>query len=389
MFSSLIITGARQVGKTRLLKEVYSDLPYVTLDDPVQFRTAAMDSGSFFNINPPPVVVDEIQYAPELFPQIKIIADSSREKGLFLMSGSQQFSLMNNVSESLAGRIGVLNLLGLSLRELGDIDFTQPFLPTREYIEARKKKDVPPASKDVWSIIQKGSLPEMQYPDTDWEMFYAAYVKTYIERDVRQLTNVGDELTFLRFMTAVAANSGMLLNNASISREIGVSQPTVERWISILRTSNIIYLLQPYYNNALKRAVKTPKLYFLDTGLACYLTGWNNPQVLERGAAAGKLFETLVVGEVIKSYTNAGREAPLYFYRDKEQNEIDLLIFENGTLYPIEIKKHANPQSDDISAFRYLDNIPGVVRGPGALICTYDRDASLGQNTRVMPLGLV
>jgi predicted AAA+ superfamily ATPase len=386
MFPALIVTGARQVGKTTLLRKVNPRTPYITMDDPVQFHAAADDPGNFFKVNPPPLVVDEIQYTPNLFPYIKMLADNSGKKGLFFLSGSQQFHLMKNVSESLAGRIGILNLLGLSRREIQGADFRKPFLPSAEYLEARKRTAVPLTHKEIWTAIHQGSLPEMQRSGMNWEIFYAAYVKSYLERDVRELTKIGDELTFLKFMSAAASNTGNLLNYASIAHDIGVSLPTVERWISILSASNIIYLLPPYHNNIRKRALKTPKLYFLDTGLAAYLTRWNNPEVLEHGASAGAFFETWVIAEIIKSYANAGKEPPLYFYRDKEQNEIDLLIHENGVLYPLEIKKRATPKKDDIKAFRILEDIPEITRGPGGLICLYDRITPLGEKDRVIPL---
>ncbi len=389
MFPAVIVTGARQVGKTTLLREAEPGLPYVTLDDPVQLQTAVEEPGTFFRTNPPPVVVDEIQYAPGLFPYVKMIADDERGKGLFFMSGSQQFHLMKNVGESLAGRVGVLNLLGLSRREIAGEDFAAPFLPTPTYLNERKKSVSAQPYKDVWAAIHRGPMPEMQREGMDWQLFYAAYVRTYIERDVRELTKVGDEIAFARFMTAVAANTGNLLNGASLSRDVGVSLPTVERWISILLASGIIYLLQPYHNNVLKRALKTPKVYFLDTGLAAYLTRWTTPDVLENGAMAGAFFETYAVAEIVKSYTNAGQEPPLYFYRDKEQNEIDLLIHENGVLYPIEIKKSANPGRGDVKTFGAVENIPGIRRGPGGAVCLYDDLTALGDRDSAIPLGYI
>jgi predicted AAA+ superfamily ATPase len=301
---------------------------------------------------------------------------------------------MKGVAESLAGRISVLNLLGLSRRDIAgstslNSSFTTPFLPTEAYFNSRANTLTIGSYADVWDAMFRGSLPLAQYPQSDWQLLYSSYLKTYIEREVRQLMNVGNEVAFLKFMTAIAANSGQLLNLTSISNHIGMSLSTVERWLSILITSNLVYLLQPYHNNILKRAIKTPKLYVLDTGLICYLTRWLNPEVLEHGAAAGEIFETYVVSEIIKSYTNAGIEPPLYFYRDKEQNEIDLLIHENGVLYPLEIKKHANPRADDIKAFHVLEKIPGITRGSGGVICLYDRLVSLGEHDAVIPLDYI
>jgi len=389
MFGAVLVTGARQVGKTTLLRDdiLKGCASYVTLDDPA-LLAASEQGGTFFKDNPPPVFVDEIQYAPALFRHIKIMLDTIKKEGLFFLSGSQQFKMMKNVGESLAGRLGILNLPGLSMREKYGTDFTEPFLPTDEYFSARKKQYSGIPYPDVWREIHRGSMPKLfANPDMDWQMFYAAYVKTYIERDVRDLTQVGDEVKFLRFMTVAAGCTGQLLNIASMARDIGISQPTAERWLSILVTSNLVYLLAPYHNNITKRAVKTPKLYFLDTGLAAYLTRWNNPDVIKNGAMAGAFFETFVVSEIIKTYANNGiLEYPLYFYRDRDGKEIDLLIEENGTLYPIEIKKYADPVKSDAAAFGLLDKIPNMKRGNGGIVCLYDNLITLNGNDKVIPL---
>jgi len=391
MFGAVLVTGARQAGKTTLLKEIVGGATYVTLDDPLQMNSAVNLGATFFKDNPPPVFVDEIQYAPGLFPQIKIILDRERKKGQFFLSGSQQFRMMKNVSESLAGRLGILNLPGLSLREMFGVSSDMPFLPTDEYFAQRKNGMAKIPYSDIWQIIHRGCMPELcANPDFDWQMFYASYVKTYIERDVRDLTQVGDEIKFLRFMTVSAGCTGQLLNIASLARDVGISQPTAERWLSILVTSNLVYLLAPYHNNVTKRAVKTPKLYFLDTGLAAYLTRWNTPEVLKNGAMAGAFFETFVISEIIKSYGNNGiLEFPVYFYRDRDGNEIDLLIAENGTLYPIEIKKHADPDKSDISGFSVIDKIPGVKRGQGGVVCLYDSLVTLAGKDKVIPVALL
>lgn len=388
MFGAVLVVGPRQVGKTTLLKHYAKNIKYVTLDDPLLLASAREESGTFFKDNPPPLFIDEIQYAPELFPQIKIITDRDKQKGQFLMSGSQQFHLMKNVSESLAGRLGLITLLGLSLREKQGNLFSDSFLPTEEYFNSRKKISAAFSYDEIWQFIHRGSMPELSAnEDYDWQMFYGAYVKTYIERDVRQLTQVDDELKFMQFMTVVASRTGQLLNLASIARDVGISSPTAERWLSILVTSNIVYLLKPYFNNITKRTVKTPKMYFLDTGLAAYLTRWNTVDVLKNGAMAGAFFETFVIAEVIKSYYNKGvLDLPLYYYRDKNMKEIDLLIEEGGTLYPLEIKKHADPNKKDVSAFSVLDKIPDIERGPGGVICMYDRLITLKDEDKVIPV---
>ena len=388
MFGAILVAGPRQVGKTTMLQRMTEGFNYVTLDDIIIRAGAQEQSGTFFKDNPPPVFVDEIQKAPELFPQIKMLIDRDHRKGQFFMCGSQQFQMMKGVSESLSGRIGLVTLLGFSLRERYGIACELPFLPTEEYFTVRKKHLAEVSYDDVWNSIHRGSMPELcENPNFDWQMFYGAYVRTYIERDVRDLSEVGDTVKFARFMTAAAASTGQLINLASMARDVGVSQPTAERWLSILVASNIVYLLRPYSNNITKRAIKTPKLYFLDTGLAAYLTRWTSADVLKSGAMAGAFFESFVLSETIKSYYNKGIiDPPLYFYRDKDMNEIDLLIEENGTLYPLEMKKHADPQKKDMDAFDLLDKIPGVRRGPGGVICLYDRLVSLKGSDRVIPI---
>jgi predicted AAA+ superfamily ATPase len=387
MFSAVLVTGARQVGKTTLLKHIMDAIPYLTLDDPILLQSAIEEAGSFFKIAPPPVIVDEIQYAPNLFRYIKMIADDSGKKGQFFLTGSQQFKMMKNVSESLSGRIGIINLLGLSLREIMNDSFNEIFVPTEEYFTKRKLSAKQMEYMGVWKIIQKGSMPAMYSEELDWQMFYAAYTKTYIERDVRELTQVGDELKFIKFMTAIASRTSQMLNLSSVANEVGISVPTADRWLSILLSSNIVYLLQPYYNNITKRTVKTPKLYFLDTGLAAYLTKWNTPEVLEAGAMAGAFFETFVVAEVLKSYYNAGvLEPSLYYYRDKDAKEVDMLIEQNGTLYPVEIKKTSNPGKEHIDNFSVLDKIKGLEVGTGGVICMYDKNIHINDRNVTIPV---
>ncbi len=387
MFGAVLVTGPRQVGKTTLLKRITRDFAYVTLDDPIMLQSAQEEAGTFFKNTPPPIFVDEIQYAPNLFPYIKMMIDSEHKKGQFYMSGSQRFLMMKDVTESLAGRLGLIELPGLSLREINGVAFDEPFIPTEEYYADRKKDLKETSYKETWNTIHRGSMPLMHAEkDIDWALFYGSYVKTYIERDVRDLTQVGDEGKFLKFMTVLAACTGQLLNLASVARDVNISPPTAERWLSILQTCQVVYLLQPYHNNLIKRAVKTPKIYFLDTGLAAYLTKWNTPEVMQNGAMAGAFFETFVIAEVMKSYLNKGKDAPIYFYRDKDMNEIDLLILRGQTVYPIEIKKHADPDKKDISAFRILDRIPGTERGQGGVVCMYDNLITLKGEDKIIPV---
>lgn len=384
IFKTVLVTGARQVGKTTMLRNIKSDINYITLDDMILQQVAIEDPKMFLKTNRAPIIIDEIQYAPSLLRYIKMQVDNTDKKGLFYLTGSQQFNLMNDVSESLAGRIGILNLLGLSLREITNSRFNLPFIPTDDYIQKRENSLKEVSYEQIWNIIHKGSMPAMYGEENDFEMFYATYVTTYIERDVRSLTQVGDTLNFLKFMTSLASRIGQLLNLNSIATEIGISVPTAQRWLSILVSSNIVYILEPYYNNIMKRAVKTPKVYFLDTGLAAYLTKWKNKDVLEAGTMAENFFENFVIVEIIKSYYNSGElRPPIYFYRDKEQKEIDLIIEENGKLYPIEIKKSANPSKEMIQNFKVLEKVKEV--GDGAIICMYDNILNLDEKNKVIP----
>ena len=388
MFGAILVSGPRQVGKTTMLKNVTKDISYTTLDDIIVRTSAQEQSCTFFKDNPPPVFVDEIQKAPILFEQIKMYIDKDHKKGQFFMCGSQQFKIMKGISETLSGRIGLITLLGYSLREIKNVDFNIPFIPTEKYFAERKQTLTEIEYGEIWNIIHRGSMPELcENLDFDWQMFYGAYLRTYIERDVRELTEIGDAVKFSKFMVAVAAMTGNLLNLASLARDVGISQPTAERWISILVASNIVYLLQPYSNNITKRVIKTPKVYFLDTGLAAYLTKWNTSDVLKNGAMAGAFFESFVVSEIIKSYYNKGvLEPPIYFYRDKDMNEIDLIIEDAGVLHPIEIKKHADPSKQDIKAFKLLDKIPNISRGEGGVVCLYDNLISLTDMDRIIPI---
>lgn len=384
LFKAILVTGARQVGKTTMLKNLKPNINYVTLDDMLLNQSALEEPDLFLKSNKPPVIIDEVQYAPNLLRYIKMAVDKSEKKAMFYLTGSQQFHLMNDISESLAGRVGIVNLLGLSLREINGIHFNGPFIPTNSYIEKRKNYKLNFSYDEIWEIIYKGSMPALYQKESDVELFYSMYVNTYIERDVRNLTQVGDTISFLKFMTSLASRIGQLLNLNSVATEVGISLPTAQRWLSILVSSNIVYLLEPYYNNIMKRAVKTPKLYFLDTGLAAYLTRWKNKDVLEAGNMAGNFFENFVIVEIIKSYYNSGvLQLPIYFYRDKDKREIDLIIEQNGKLHPIEIKKSAKPTKDMIANFKVLDKLGQL--GSGAVICMYDNILDLDENNKAIP----
>jgi hypothetical protein len=396
MYPAVIVTGPRQVGKTTTLKQNYQNAKFVTFDDPGEVLYATESPKQFFQTHKPPVILDEVQYVPELFRYIKLIADDTQQSGMFYMTGSQTFKLMECATESLAGRIGIIELMGLSLREILDIRNTLPFIPTTDYIDEAERHKKPISNDYLWKIIHKGSMPKLYTSDaydneTEWSQYYSNYLRTYIEKDIRAIINIGNERAFMQFMRLLAANTGQMINFSSIASEIGKEINTVKAWVSALLNSGIIYVLQPYFSNINKRIVKTPKVYFLDTGLCSYLTGWYTAHQLQFGAMSGAFFETFVISEIIKSYRNNGIDIDMRFsyYRDKDQREIDLIIEENGKLYPIEIKKTANPSANDISAFRLLDNEPNKKLGGGALIYSGDEVRLLKDNIRAIPVGVI
>ena len=387
MKGAVVVTGARQVGKTTLIETLKPDIPKITFDDLPIRQQAIAEPSVFFDFYPPPLFIDEVQYAPVIFHYIKILLDKSRNKGDFFLTGSQSFELMENVTESLAGRAGIMELYGLSLREINGEKWSKPFLPTMEYLKERITSKTVNTVPKIWEIIHRGCFPELvTNPDFSWQTFYADYVKTYIERDVRKLTKVADEDSFYKFMTVCAAMTGQMLNISSLAKDVGISEPTAKRWLSILKTSGLVYLLKSYSNNAINRAVKTPKLHFLDIGLAAYLTRWLTPENLLSGAMSGHFFESFVIGEILKSYANAGLEVDLYHLRDGHQKEIDLLIHENNTLYPIEIKTSAEPSIKDIKNFTMLDGVRNVNIGEGGVICMAKDLLPLQGQHKIIPL---
>lgn len=397
-YKAVLLTGPRQVGKSTLLKRLFPGRKYVSLDDPFLEEQASQNGSMFMMLNQPPVTIDEVQRAPGLFRYIKIKCDDTEDKGLFCLSGSQQFKLMENVSETLSGRISILELPGLSLREIQGDRFNERFLPTMAYVLERQKTVKEP--RNIWDIIHRGSYPALQDQSLEWNPFYADYVRTYIERDVRALSAVQDLDVFRRFMIAAAARTGEMLNYSNIADEVGKDVTTIKNWISILEASGIIYLLEPYASAALKRAIKTPKLYFRDTGLACYLTRWLTSDALAYGAMNGPMFETFVISEILKSFSNAGLDYRYFvsYYRGKDrakpgrrgeetqaEGEIDFIIEENGMLYPIEIKKASRVAADMTRAFQVLDKIPEKKRGTGAVVCLCPQPGMLRENVLQVP----
>lgn len=390
----LLITGARQVGKSTLIKHVFPDYHRANFDDRLTRLQAKEEPGLFFLNNPCPLFIDEVQKEREILEDIKMRVDDSDERGQFILSGSQNLELMKGMSESLAGRVSITELTGLSMREIEGVDFNRHFVPTGEYLQQRETK-LKPYTTDLWETIHKGFYPELYDIERDWQDYYSSYVTTYLERDINDLVSA-DSLTFTKFLIAVAARTGELLNYANIAGEVGVSEPTVKTWISILERTGIVYILQPYSSGALKRAIRTPKIYFRDTGLACYLTRWLTADALKNSAVAGSMFETFVVSEILKSYSNEGMDYRfnIYYYRGRDkraaaEDEIDLIVEENGVLYPIEIKMSANPKASMGAANTILDKIPERKRGIGVILCLIDKKTWLRENLLALPISYI
>ena len=387
-FPALIVTGPRQVGKTTMLKSIAeSGRKYISLDDPVAREMAVSEPALFMERYSPPVLIDEIQYAPQLFPYIKMRIDEHKQAGAFWMTGSQAFHLMKSVTESLAGRVAVIPMFGLSQSELAGAE-NIPFVCDHEAMFQRMTARTPKGLGEVYADIHRGGMPSVCAGETDRDIFYSSYLNTYLQRDIRDLTQVGDEIAFMRFMTACAARTSQMLNYAALAKDVGISAPTAKQWLSILVSSGIVALIQPYYNNVLKRAIKAPNMYFMDTGLCAYLTRWDSAKTLEVSAMSGAFFETYAVTEILKSYYNAVKRPPVYYYRDTDGREIDLLLEQNGTLYPIEIKKSANPGKDAVRHFPVIEKT-GLLRGEGSVVCLYRDVMPINKNDWLVPVWLI
>ena len=387
-FPAVVIAGARQTGKTTLIKELIGTregMNYVTLDYPRIRELARSDPELFLQQYPAPVIIDEVQYAPELLPYIKIRIDENRVNSQYCLTGSQMFRLMKNVSESLAGRVGILSLYALSRAEIYGTEEI-PFLPSNKMTMKHEE-----TITTVFDRIFRGSMPQMVTdPALTPEAYFGAYMQTYMERDIRELIEIKNESKFLKFIACVASRTGQEVNLTDMGRDVGIDTKTADSWLSLLVTSGLVFLLQPYSGNTIKRIVKRPKLYFMDTGLACYLSLWNDPRVLENSAMAGAMFETYVVSEIIKEYANKGIDvrSRLAYYRDNNGKEIDLMIIENGTVYPIEIKKSADPGKEALKNFTVLESLSDRI-GEGAVVCLSSAEYPLDKKNRIVPIGMI
>lgn len=386
----MLVTGARQIGKSTLIKHDFPDYNRANFDDKLTRLQAREEPKLFFLNNPCPLFIDEVQKENNVLEEIKLLVDESDERGRFILSGSQKLELMKGMSESLAGRVSITELSGLSMREIHNVKFNRHFVPTGEYLQEREK-ELRPYDK-LWETIHKGFYPELYNVEREWQEYYSSYVSTYLERDINELISA-DSITFTKFLTAVAARTGEMLNYANIAGEVGVSELTIKNWISILERTGIVYLLQPYSASALNRAIKTPKIYFRDTGLACYLTRWLTAEALKCSAVAGNMFETFVVSEILKSYTNEGKDYRfhIFYYRGKDktasaENEIDLIVEEDGVLYPVEIKMSGNPKANMGATNPVLDKIKDKSRGMGVILCLIDKKTYLRENLVALPI---
>ena len=391
-YSAILLTGPRQAGKTTMLRSLAEKesigRKYVTLDDLAERDMAKSDPALFLQLHKPPVLIDEVQYAPELFTYIKIHIDEHHNPGDFWLTGSQIFRLMRGVQESLAGRIALLNMSPLSQREIIGAPCA-PFTTDLDRLLAEQDRIQPVSTPELFARLWKGSMPGLisgQTPDRN--IFYSSYISTYVERDVRDLSGSVDALKFNRFVTAVAARCAQLLNYNALAEDADIDMPTAKAWVNILETLGIIFLLHPYSNNVLKRTIKTPKVYFYDTGLVCYLTRWSSPEVAESGAMNGALLENFAVSEIMKSYQNAGLEPYLYFYRDRDAKEIDVVLEGDGKLCPLEIKKTAVPDKRLTRVFGVIDKGP-LQLGTGAILCLADHFSAFDRDNLIVPIWMI
>lgn len=386
----VLVTGPRQVGKTTMLQKLMegTERDYVSLDDLNERSLAKNDPELFLQLHKPPILIDEVQYAPELFTYIKIHVDKSHNPGDFWLTGSQVFKLMHGVQESLAGRVAVLSLTSLSQAEMCEAQM-EPFTIDLESLENRGKARKPADTRGIYDRIFRGSMPAIvSGQNSNNQIFYSSYLATYIERDVKELSDAIDSLKFLQFITAVAARCGQMLNVADIARDADINQKQTKDWLGILETLGIIFYLHPYSNNLLKRLVKTPKLYFYDTGLICYLTKWSSADTLESGAMNGAILENYVVAEIRKTYLNSGKEPFMYYYRDKDAKEIDIVLEHDGVLNPIEIKKSANPGPELVKVFSLLDK-SSTPRSKGAVICMKPELSAIDRENYIVPVWMI
>ena len=389
-YSCILVCGPRQVGKTTMLKNIMAEnRSVISLDDLEERKLAKSDPAMFLTLHPAPILIDEVQYAPELFSYIKMAIDNGAPAGSFWLTGSQTFKLMTLAQESLAGRVALLHLSGISQKEMYGTGNNVPFEVALQSLTKRKENRQSADANGIYERIWNGSLPALlsgKY--TNRNVYYSSYLQTYISRDVRDEIEGVNETQFLDFIRACACRTGQLLNVHSIASDVNVADQTAKHWLTVLEKSNVIFYLHPYSNNLLKRTVKAPKLYFFDTGLVAYLTRHSSPEILQNGAINGAILENYIVSEISKTYLNAGEECYLHYYRDKDAKEIDLIIEADGLLHPLEIKKTSSPNLAMTSAFDVLKKATLSV-GMGAVICLKETFTALDKNTLVIPAWMI
>lgn len=384
----LLVTGPRQSGKTFIMQNYYKKYEYVTFDDSNELITADKDPQLFFKDRSYPLIVDEAQYSQNIFRTIKLIVDRSKEKGQIILTGSQSFELMEKVNESLAGRISIIEMSNLSLREINKLTFNEYFVPNKKYIRKREKELI--NYNNLWEKIHRGQFPELTSDKKrNWEWFYRDYVNTYLEKDIKKVINIRDEVSFKKFLVCIAARTGRELIYEEIASEVGKDAKTIKEWVSIVSQTGLIKKVYTYKNNVLKRLVKTPKIYFMDTGLVCYLVGWKTKEQVKNGAMAGNLFETFVFAEIVKSYLNTGKVVDnIYYYRDKDKKEIDFVIEDNDTLYPIEVKMSATIDMHWDKYNNYLSNVKSKKVEKITVICQVDKKYEM-EKMMVLPVSYI
>lgn len=390
-YSCLLLIGPRQVGKTTMLEHLMegSGRQKVTLDDVENRRLAQSDPALFLEMLPAPVLIDEVQYAPQLFSYIKINVDNGAAPGSYWLTGSQAFQLMELAQESLAGRTAIVHMSALSQSELYGDGTTEPLSLKLENLNRRKEHLSSCNSMEMFERIWNGGMPGHRSGRfTDRDVFYSSYIQTYIDRDVSDMIPGVDKLLFADFIRAAACRVGQMLNTHDIAQDVGVSDDTAKRWLQVLEKSEVVFYLRPYSNNLLKRTVKTPKMYFFDTGLAAYLTKYSSPDILMNGAINGAILENYTVAEIRKTWLNSAKECLLHYYRDKDTNEIDMVIEADGELHPLEIKKSTNPGTEPASAFKVLDK-GSVPRGAGAILCLREEISAIDRNTFILPIWMI
>lgn len=390
-FKAILVTGARQVGKTTMLKHLSEGQTrtYVTLDNLMARNLAQTDPVLFFQTYKPPIIIDEVQKAPQLFEQIKIICDEREETGLFWLTGSQQYHMMKNIRETLAGRIAILNLYSLSKNEIDGVSFSNELDFSFSCLVERQKHVKKNNILDVFEHIWRGGMPQVLEADSEQRQeYYSSYIDTYLMRDVAEAGGITDTVRFLKFLKACAALVSEQVNYKTLAESSDISQPTAKEWMQVLQGLGIVYLLQPYSNNALKRLTKTPKLYFCDTGLCAYLSMWLSRDTLMNGAVNGHYFENHVVMELVKHFAYARSKANLTYYRDSNTKEIDVFLEENDNIHPLEIKKSALPDRREIKKYELLDKAM-LTRGNGGIICMCEEVIPIDQKNCFIPCNLI